>query len=313
MKLATFKRGSRLGCGAVIDEHLFDFLHPDVSRKAEAQYGSTDELIAAGPAAIEKMKRHVDNVRQLLDTKSSELIETGALLPLDAVELCAPIQRARIILSTGRAYRKHVIEMMGEGAPMPSEPSGFLKNANSVIASGDQIILPRRCPDMVDFEGEFAIVIGRDCHNVQAREALSYVAGYTLINDVSARDWNVSGPQQNWDKVRLAKQMATFCPLGPVVATVDEIADPDNINLTTRLNGSLMQSANTGDLIFPVAEIIAYFSSWYPFRPGDIITTGTPEGVGAGRKPPVYLRAGDTIEVAVAEIGVLSNTVKLAP
>jgi 2-keto-4-pentenoate hydratase/2-oxohepta-3-ene-1,7-dioic acid hydratase in catechol pathway len=201
-------------------------------------------------------------------------------------------------------------EMQGGAVRLPGHPHAFIKNANAVIGPGEPIRLPRQCPGMVDFEGEFSIVIGRRCHNVTAKEAKSYIGGYTTINDVSARDWNpAKGGTPDWDMIHMGKQLPTFCPLGPAVVTAEEIPDPDCVRLVTRLNGEVMQDANTDDLVFPIAQIIAYFSRWYPFAPGDVITTGTPSGVGFARRPPVFLKAGDVVSVCVEPIGELSNPV----
>jgi 2-keto-4-pentenoate hydratase/2-oxohepta-3-ene-1,7-dioic acid hydratase in catechol pathway len=200
--------------------------------------------------------------------------------------------------------------MQGDQAHAPEHPHAFIKNANAVIGPGEPIRLPAQCPDMVDFEGEFSIVIGRACHNVTAKQAKRFIGGYTLINDVSARNWNPAiGTPPDWELIHMGKQLPSFCPLGPAVVTAEEIADPDNVRLVTRLNGQVMQDANTSDLVFPIAEIIAYFSRWYPFSPGDVITTGTPSGVGFARKPPVFLKAGDVVAVSADPMGELANPV----
>jgi len=213
------------------------------------------------------------------------------------------------------AYRTHLQEM---GVPLPSEPVAFLKAPSSLCGSREPIRLPADHPEMVDFEGELAFVIGRPCHRVGADEALSYIAGYTVLNDVSARDWvkealaaeqSRAQAVQTWDKNIRGKQFPTFTPMGPALVTADEIFDPNDLELETRVNGQVMQHANTRDLIFNVQHLLAYFSHWYAFQPGDIVSTGTPAGVGVGRKPPVFLRAGDVVEVRIAGIGALTNPV----
>jgi len=200
-----------------------------------------------------------------------------------------------------------------------SDPIGFIKNSAAVCATGDDILLPKSAPDMVDWEGEFACVIGKTCHAVSPEEALDYVAGYTLINDVSARDGLVEfltpsgdAPLEVFNRgsfTVLGKQYPTFCPMGPCIVTKDELPDPGNVDLWTTVNGKVMQSANTRNLIHNLATTVSYFSRFYRFEPGDIISTGTPAGVGVGRKPPVFLKTGDVVEVSSPQIGVLRNVV----
>lgn len=169
--------------------------------------------------------------------------------------------------------------------------------------------------------GVFSAVFGRPCHGVDAGEALEYVAGYTLINDVSARDWvapvfaasGVMGPIFAWEQNLLGKQFPTFCPMGPVLATREEVPDPDGVDLQTTLNGEVMQSASTSDLVFGLAALIAHYSRFYRFLPGDVITTGSPSGVGYGRSPQRFMKAGDTIAVRASGIGTLTNPVVDAP
>ena len=168
---------------------------------------------------------------------------------------------------------------------------------------------------MVDFEGEFSFIFAKRCHRVTADQAMDYVAGYTIANDVSARDWipevfSATGSFDAihaWERNVMGKSFPTFTPCGPVLVTKDEIADPHVLQLTTRLNGEVMQSTKTDDLIFKIPEIIAYFSQWYCFQAGDIVTTGSPSGVGIGRDPHVFMHAGDTIEIEIEGIGTLSN------
>jgi acylpyruvate hydrolase len=253
-------------------------------------------------------------VRRLADKAPKE-----ALLPAASTRFLAPVPDPSIVLSTGTAYRAHLAEMK-VGAPQA--PGGFLKNAAAIIGTGAPIVLPRQAPDMVDYEGEFSCVIGRTCHNVTPAEAMDFVAGYTIINDVSARDWvpgflGAKGSPMEVSRAAglniLGKQFPTFCPIGPALVTVDEVPDPHDLHLTTRLNGKVMQSAHTGDLIFRLAETIAYFSRWYRFSPGDVITTGSPDGVGYARKPQVFMKHGDVVEVEVSRVGILRNPVMETP
>ena len=239
----------------------------------------------------------------------------GLTYPVDKVKLLAPIPDPGLVLSVGMNYHEHLKEMK---TPVPEKPAAFTKSVASIIGSGEAIKLPPRNAKMVDWEGEFSVVIGRACHRVQASQALDYVAGYTLVNDVSARDWvapifqaqGVMGPIHAWEHNLLGKMFPTFCPMGPCMVTKDEIADPGKVRIETRLNGSVMQSASTDDLVFGVPQLIEYYSQYYLFKPGDVITTGSPSGVGYGRNPKVFMKAGDVVEVEVKEIGVLRNPVE---
>ena len=237
--------------------------------------------------------------------------------PFRRAKLAPPIANPGLVLSVGMNYHEHLKEMK---TPVPEKPAAFTKSVASIIASGQPILLPPSHPDMVDWEGEFTVVIGKACHRVKAEKALDYVAGYTIVNDVSARNWvtpifsssGIMGPIHAWEHNLLGKMMPTFCPMGPVIATKDEVPDPDDVKIVTRLNGQVMQDANTDDLVFSVPQLIEYYSQFYRFLPGDCITTGSPSGVGFGRNPKVFMKAGDTIEVEVAGVGVLSNPVKAA-
>ena len=235
--------------------------------------------------------------------------------PLKKAKLLPPISNPGLLLSVGMNYHEHLKEMK---TPVPEKPAAFTKSVASIIASGDPILLPASNPNMVDWEGEFTVVIGKGGHRIPAAKALDHVAGYTLANDVSARDWvtaifqsqGIMGPIHAWEHNLLGKMMPTFCPMGPCIATRDEIPDPANVRIQTRLNGQVMQDANTDDLVFSVVKLIEYYSQFYRFMPGDCITTGSPSGVGFGRNPKVFMKAGDVVEVEVKEIGVLRNPIK---
>ncbi|MBO6783348.1 MAG: fumarylacetoacetate hydrolase family protein, partial [Alphaproteobacteria bacterium] len=204
-----------------------------------------------------------------------------------------------------------------EGTPAPKFPSAFMKTVSSLTGSGKPIVVPPQCPDMIDYEGEFCFVFGRTCHRVSEDEAMDYVAGYTIANDVSARDWvgdvfTATEPFPAilaWERNVMGKQLPTFTPCGPVITTADEIGDPHDLLLEFRLNGETLQSTRTDDLIFNIPQIISYFSQWYRFEPGDIVTTGSPAGVGVGRDPKVFMKPGDVAEVSLEGVGTLSNPV----
>ena len=274
------------------------------------------EVLCGGAAGMDAVRRVVDRAEQSNGTERERLVEAGAFLPA-STRLLAPIPDPGMIVSTGMAYRSHLAEMK---TAAPKNPSGFIKVREAITGPGAPIILPPQAADMVDFEGEFSCVIGAPCHNATPEEAMRCVAGYTIINDVSARDWVEAAitpkePQAaaaGWRLNHLGKQFPTFSPMGPVMLVREGDAAAPDLQLTTRLNGKVMQSARTGDLIFSVGETIAWFSRWYRFMPGDIVTTGSPDGVGYARNPKVFMKHGDVVEVEVEGIGVLSNPIRRA-
>ena len=218
-------------------------------------------------------------------------------------KLLAPLQPVDI-LCIGLNYRKHAEE--GK-ADIPENPILFMKTSTSAQNPGDPIVLPRKLnSDKVDYECELAVVIGRTCHNVSKADALDYVLGYTCANDVSARDWQMNGGGGQWCR---GKTFATFCPLGPHIVTADEIPDPNTLPIKTVLNGDVMQDWNTNDMIFDVPTLIEFRSASCELAPGTVILTGTPHGVGAARKPPVFLKDGDTCTIEIGGIGALTNPV----
>jgi 2-keto-4-pentenoate hydratase/2-oxohepta-3-ene-1,7-dioic acid hydratase in catechol pathway len=272
-------------------------------------------ILDAGEPALALVRGLVERVEGAGGAEHERLRRRGALTIYASTPLLAPIPDPRLIVAVGLAYKSHLKEMAN--TPAPPHPSAFMKAPSSVNHPGAPIVSPPGHGDHIDFEGELAVVFGRTCHNVSAAEAMAYVAGYTCCNDVSARDWvkpvweaKEAWPARwTWEVNIMGKQMPGFTPLGPVLTTADEIRDPHALQLTTRLNGQVMQSAETSDMIFPLAEQIAYFSRWYTFQPGDVLSTGTPAGVGVGRKPPVFMKPGDRIEVEISGIGVLANTI----
>jgi 2-keto-4-pentenoate hydratase/2-oxohepta-3-ene-1,7-dioic acid hydratase in catechol pathway len=237
----------------------------------------------------------------------AELLD-GALRPTGehAVvhKLLAPL-RPGAILGIGQNYRRHAEEM---GGKMPEYPVLFFKNPASVQNPGDPIRLPRNLTsDSVDYECELAVVIGRPCRDATRENALDYVLGYTCGNDVSARDWQKLKGGSQWSR---GKSFDTFCPLGPVLVTADEIPNPNALRIRTVLNGEAVQDWTTEDMIFDVRELIVFLSADTTLLPGTVLLTGTPHGVGTARKPPLYLKAGDTVTVEIEGIGALTNPVE---
>jgi 2-keto-4-pentenoate hydratase/2-oxohepta-3-ene-1,7-dioic acid hydratase in catechol pathway len=219
-------------------------------------------------------------------------------------KLLAPVEPPTIFC-IGANYAEHAREF---GHEPPPRPVVFMKPITTLNDPHGVIRIPRcaRPEGETDFEGELAVVIGRQARDVSEADALSYVLGYTVANDVSARWWQRNGGGNQFIR---GKGFDTFCPLGPVLVTADEIGDPQTMRLTTRLNGQVMQDAHTRDMVFTVRQLIAFLSQDTTLLPGTVILTGTASGVGAARKPPVWMKPGDVVEVEFDRIGVLRNTV----
>jgi 2-keto-4-pentenoate hydratase/2-oxohepta-3-ene-1,7-dioic acid hydratase in catechol pathway len=227
---------------------------------------------------------------------------TGDIAEVD--RLLAPVEPCNIFC-IGLNYRAHAIET---GAPIPDNPVVFMKPTTAVTGPGDPIILPTACehgPE-VDYEAELAVVIGRSARNVAAEQALAQVLGYSCACDVSARRWQKQGGGSQWIR---GKSFDSFCPLGPALVTADEIPDPQRLSLRCTINGEVRQQGSTSDMIFSVAELIAFLSRDTTLAPGTLILTGTPPGVGFARKPPVFLASGDLVRVEIERIGLLENPV----
>jgi len=224
--------------------------------------------------------------------------------PAQVAKLLAPIIPSQI-LCVGLNYRKHAEET---NAKVPEYPVLFAKNAASVQNPGDPILIPTRLrSNEVDYECELAVVIGKPCKNATRKTALSYVLGYTCANDVSARDWQLKHGGGQWCR---GKFFDTFCPLGPVLVTTDEITNPNTLSIRTILNGEIVQDSNTADMIFDVPTLIEFFSASTTLLPGTIILTGTPSGIGMASKPPRWLKPGDSTTIEIDKIGQLTNPVE---
>jgi 2-keto-4-pentenoate hydratase/2-oxohepta-3-ene-1,7-dioic acid hydratase in catechol pathway len=224
----------------------------------------------------------------------------GLVTSLRTAKLRAPIAHPNKITCIGLNYADHARE---GGQEPPAAPIFFLKSHNTICGPGDRIKLPANSTQ-VDYEAEFAVVIGKRGSHIAESDAHKYIAGYTLLHDVSARDMQFSDKQ--WYR---GKSCDTFAPTGPWIVTPDEIPDPNNLRISLTLNGETMQDSNTSNLIFKVPFLISYLSQSVTWEVGDLISTGTPPGVGFARKPPVYLKAGDTVSVSVEGIGTLTNPV----
>lgn len=266
-----------------------------------------------------KIQRHLDRQDRvgfsclLPDGRSEKLsgdLQSGFSRtgePADVVRVLAPVIPSAVFC-TGLNYRKHAEET---GARIPQFPVLFMKAPSAVQNPGDPILIPARLPSHeVDYECELAVVIGKTAKNVSRAEALSHVAGYTCANDVSARDWQIRFGGSQWCR---GKTFDTFLPLGPCLVTPEEIGDPATLTVRTILNGVTMQEASTADMIFDVPALIEFFSGSTTLLPGTVILTGTPSGVGMARKPPVWMKPGDSVTIEIDGIGALTNPVELEP
>jgi len=229
-------------------------------------------------------------------TPTETVVKINKLLP--------PLLLPPNIFALGLSYRRHADETGIEVIP---EPLVFMKASTSVIGPEDTILLPDAGPAKVDYEGELAVVIGRRGKNIPPPEAMDYVLGYTCANDVSARDWQFERQQGQWVR---GKSFDSFCPLGPCLVTRDELPDPNKLAVRTVLNGQIVQDASTNGMIYDIATIVSNLSKSLTLLPGTVILTGTPEGVGFTRVPPLFLRDGDRISVAIEGIGTLANPVR---
>ncbi|MGA3207740.1 MAG: fumarylacetoacetate hydrolase family protein [Syntrophales bacterium] len=226
---------------------------------------------------------------------TSKLAGIGSILP--------PVYPCNI-LALGLNYRQHADET---SVSYPEMPILFLKTTTSVIGHMSPILLPQAGPANVDYEAELAVIIGKKVKNISRSEAMDSILGYTCANDVSARDWQIEKQKKQWAR---GKSFDTFCPLGPYLVTRDEIPDPQNLRIRTVLNGTTVQDSNTYDMIFDVPTIISDLSRSMTLLPGTVILTGTPEGVGFTRQPPIYLQDGDIVTIEIERIGQLTNPVK---
>lgn len=280
MKLITFTHNQQTRIGAVIGDEVVD--------------GSADrfipdamvEFLSAGIRADEALQR---------------LIDSGLhRLPLAEVKLHAPVPRPGKYLAVSLNYAEHIEET---GMEKPEYPTFFNKQSSCVIGCGEPIVRPK-VSDKLDYEGELAFVIGKRCRHVPLKEAHAVIAGFTIANDVSVRDWQARSPTMT-----LGKSFDTHGPLGPWLVTSDEIADPHDLMIKTWVDDELRQNSNTRHMIFNCYELVAYLSQAMTLEPGDVIATGTPSGVGVKMKPRGYMKPGQTVRIEIEGIGTLFNTV----
>lgn len=291
MKLARFDADDGPEAGIVVGDHILGL-----------RAATEGEM----PGRVVELIGDADAVREaagLADEAARGETAGERMVPLGEVRLLPPVARPGKVVCLGLNYSDHAAE---SGAEIPDEPVVFCKATTAVIGPGEPIVLPE-VSEKVDYEVELAAVIGRPVKNVSAEEAMDHVAGYTVLCDVSARDYQHDKPGGQW---YLGKSFDTFCPLGPWIVTREEIPEPHELDLRCEVSGEVLQSSNTSQMIFRIPEIIAYLSRVFTLEVGDIVATGTPHGVGAARTPPRFLRSGDNVRCTVEGIGTLENPVR---
>jgi 2-keto-4-pentenoate hydratase/2-oxohepta-3-ene-1,7-dioic acid hydratase in catechol pathway len=282
MKFVTYSDGSTAKLGALVNERVIDL------------------------AALGLPTTMLDFIRAGAEVWAQAAARCSASeapsVPLASVRLLAPLSNPPKLVAIGLNYMDHCRE---QNVPVPERPLVFAKFASSIVGPGDAIVWNPALTQQVDYEAELAVVIGKRARNVSQDAALDHIFGYTIINDVSARDLQFSDKQ--WVR---GKSLDTFCPMGPFIVTADEIPDPQALSIRCLVNDQVLQNSTTAEMIFGVKELIAYLSQSFTLEPGDVISTGTPDGVGVFRKPPVFLQDGDVVKVEIERLGRLTNRVR---
>ena len=302
MKLLSMKIGGKDRAGILIGQEALDVTaFSEISERSGSgiagPLADALDLYLAGIGKLEEITSRIANDATLAD----ECRRAGAIRSLSEIRLNPPVLAPGKILAVGLNYAAHAAE---QNKKPPETPLIFSKCVTALIGPGDLIRLPR-ISDQIDYEAELALIIGKEARSVSASGAFDYVAGYMIMNDVTARD--LQRNEKQWTR---AKGLDTFAPCGPWLVTADEINDPHSLDIQLTVNGEVRQSSNTNDLIFKIPQLIEFISQDLTLRPGDIISTGTPSGVGVYSNPPVFLKDGDQIEINISRIGTLRNSVK---
>lgn len=288
MKLVTYSVRGAISIGIVVDNRVIDLPGSDPSLPRTMR-----EFLQAGPSALERA-RAVD-------------VQNAPGWPLADVRLEAPVPNPEKFLAIGMNYKKHKQEALDAGMQVPDVQIWFNKQVSCVNGPFDPVHMPR-ASDKVDYEAELGVVIGRRCRHVSVADAPSVVAGYTVINDVSVRDWQLASPTMT-----LGKSFNTHGPFGPWIVTADEVPDPHALHMRMLVNGEVRQEVKTSELIYNVWEQIAHLSTVMTLEPGDVLATGTPSGVGVAMKPPQFRKVGDVMRVEIDGIGHIENVVIAEP
>jgi len=308
MKLVNFTADGHIRAGAIVNNQVIDLnCAYQAQLKAQGKYryqeiahafvpASTDELFQGGKESLELAQGAIDFILENPDYSDKK-----AVYHRSEVKIEAPVQKPGKIICVGHNFRKHIQEM---GREIPTHPVIFAKFANTIIGPEDDIpYYP--ISDQLDYEMEFAFVIGKQARNVSEEDALDYVAGYTIANDVTYRD--IQRRTLQWLQ---GKTVDGSLPLGPHLVTADEIGDPAGLEMVLKVNGEVRQSTNTDDFVFNVPKLVSFLSGLLTLEPGDLILTGTPGGVGFAMNPPQFLKDGDVVTIEIEKIGVLENKVK---
>jgi 2-keto-4-pentenoate hydratase/2-oxohepta-3-ene-1,7-dioic acid hydratase in catechol pathway len=280
MKLVTFVQSGSTRIGALVGDRVVDFSQADASLPKDML-----SFLAGGKTTLAAAQKAIAEA-------------TG--IPLSSVKLLAPIPRPGKIICIGLNYSDHAAET---GQAIPKFPVVFSKYANTVIATGENIVLPR-VSEQVDYEAELGFVIGKTARYISAANALDYVAGYLPVNDVSARDY-----QNRTSQWTIGKTFDTFAPMGPALVTSDEIPNPNNLKISLTINDETLQNSNTDKLIFNIQQLVESLSEVMTLEPGDVVSTGTPPGVGMARNPKRFMKPGDVVNITIEGLGTLSNPV----
>lgn len=301
MRFVTVQQNNEIFVGVVDAENTkVLLLNPtEEARTGNKLFPSTmQECIALGDTFI-------NQVRSLLDWVETTGKAEAYYLPIEEVTFLAPIPRPnKNIFCVGKNYVEHALEL-GSADDIPEHVMVFTKAPTSVTGPGTAVLNHKSVTNQLDYEGELAVIIGKKGRGIQKDEALDYVFGYTIINDVTARDL-----QSKHKQFFIGKSLDTTCPMGPWIVHKSLVENPNRLHIETRVNGEVRQSSNTDKFIFPVEEIITVLSAGMTLEPGDIIATGTPAGVGKGFNPPKFLMPGDQVEIYVENIGTLKNTIE---
>lgn len=266
--------------------------------------GDIVDLCAGDSSIPSDMRSFIEGGQKTLLAAKSVIDRGGSVIPRDSVKIVAPIYNPDKVLCVGMNYKDHCGE---QDAPVPIEPVIFNKFPSSIIGPTEDLQYPEETQKL-DWEVELTIVIGKDAKRVQESDAMNYVFGYTVAHDVSARDWQLE-PGKNGGQWLIGKAMDGFCPLGPAIVMKEDINDPHNLGLRCRVNGVTKQDSNTNQLVHKTAAMVSFISRFMTLRPGDVILTGTPPGVGVFRKPPEYLKRGDVVECEIDGIGKVVNKI----
>lgn len=266
--------------------------------------GDIVDVTVTDPSIPAEMRALLNGGAATMDKVKAAVAKGDNVVSRDKVTIKAPIENVDKIICIGMNYVDHCTE---QDLPVPTEPIIFSKFASAITDPGKEIMLPKLVKEL-DFEVELAIVVGKEAKNVKEADAMQYVAGYTVAHDVSARDWQLKKNGGQW---LVGKTFDTFAPIGPAIVTTDELGDPHKLGIRCRLNGESVQDSNTDQLVFKTEAIIAWCTQFVTLKPGDLIFTGTPPGVGCFRKPePLWLKDGDVVDCEIDGIGTITNTVR---